>query len=146
MEGAGSEVAGVMAITKVAALAYMMFNLFTPPCFAAIGAMNSEMKSAKWLWGAVGFQLGVGYTVAYLVYTVGTLITDPASLQIVPALAGGIAVLIFVLILTLLLRLPLQTQAPLTTSYLQLSSSLLASSHLLPVLLGVPSVSLSPSY
>ena len=50
MEGAGAEVAGVIAITKVAALAYLMFNLYTPPCFAAIGAMNSEMKSGKWLW------------------------------------------------------------------------------------------------
>ena len=54
MEGTGTEVAGVMAITKVAALAYLMFNLYTPPCFAAIGAMNSEMKSAKWLWGGIG--------------------------------------------------------------------------------------------
>ncbi len=75
IEGAGAEAAGVMAITKVAALAYLMFNLFTPPCFAAMGAMNSEMKSAKWLWGAIGFQLGTGFTVGYLVYQVGTLIT-----------------------------------------------------------------------
>ena len=75
LEGAGAEAAGVMAITKVAALAYLMFNLFTPPCFAAMGAMNSEMKSAKWLWGAIGFQLGTGFTVGYLVYQVGTLIT-----------------------------------------------------------------------
>ena len=75
MEGAGAEVAGVMAITKVAALAYLMFNLFTPPCFAAIGAMNSEMKSAGWLWGGIAFQLGVGFTVGYLVYQIGTLIT-----------------------------------------------------------------------
>ena len=78
MEGAGAEIAGIMAITKVAALAYLMFNLFTPPCFAAIGAMNAEMKSAKWLWGAIGLQLGVGFTVAYLVYQVGTLITTGA--------------------------------------------------------------------
>ncbi|MBQ7864841.1 MAG: ferrous iron transporter B, partial [Clostridia bacterium] len=54
MEGAGAEIAGIMAITKVAAMAYLMFNLFTPPCFAAIGAMNSEMKSSKWLWGGIG--------------------------------------------------------------------------------------------
>jgi len=78
MEGAGAEVAGIFAITKVAALAYLMFNLFTPPCFAAIGAMNSEMKSAKWLWGGIGLQLAVGYTVGYLVYQVGTLITTGA--------------------------------------------------------------------
>ncbi|MBR3610659.1 MAG: ferrous iron transporter B [Oscillospiraceae bacterium] len=76
LEGAGAEVAGVMAITKAAALAYLMFNLFTPPCFAAIGAMNSEMKSAKWLWGGIGLQLAVGYTVAFLVYQIGTLITE----------------------------------------------------------------------
>lgn len=97
MEGAGSEVAAVFAITKVAALAYMMFNLFTPPCFAAIGAMNSEMKSAKWLWGGIGFQLGTGFTIGYLVYQIGTLITTGTLGA--GALGGGIAVLVFVSII-----------------------------------------------
>lgn len=96
MEGTGAEVAGVMAITKVAALAYLMFNLYTPPCFAAIGAMNSEMKSAKWLWGGIGLQLGVGYTVAYFVYTIGTLITAPQSLKLGAALGGLAAVAVMV--------------------------------------------------
>ena len=71
----GSEVAAVMGLTKVAALAYLMFNLFTPPCFAAIGAMNSEMKSTKWLVGGIAFQLFVGYVIGVLVYQVGTLLT-----------------------------------------------------------------------
>ena len=75
MEGAGIEVASVLAITKVAALAYLMFNLFTPPCFAAIGAMNSEMKSAKWVWGGIGLQMATGYAVGFLVYQIGTLVT-----------------------------------------------------------------------
>ena len=75
LEGAGAEVAGVMAITKVAALAYLMFNLFTPPCFAALGAMNSEMGDRKWFWGGVALQFATGFTVAFLVYQVGTLIT-----------------------------------------------------------------------
>jgi len=74
-EGAGTEVAAVFAITKVAALAYLMFNLFTPPCFAAIGAMNAEIKDKKWLWGGIALQLGVGYTLGFLVYQIGTLIT-----------------------------------------------------------------------
>lgn len=78
VEGAGAEVATIFAMTKVAALAYLMFNLFTPPCFAAIGAMNSEMKSAKWLWGGICLQLGVGYTIGFLVYQIGTLITTGA--------------------------------------------------------------------
>ncbi len=93
MDGAGNATASIMAITKVAALAYLMFNLFTPPCFAAIGAMNSEMKSTKWMIAGIGLQIAVGYTVSYLVYTIGTLITAPSSLQIVPAIAGLIAVL-----------------------------------------------------
>ena len=102
IEGAGAEVASVFAITKVAALAYLMFNLFSPPCFAAIGAMNSEMKSAKWLWGGIALQLAVGYTVGYLVYTVGTLITDAASLSLLPAILGGIAVLAMAAVVTVL--------------------------------------------
>ena len=75
MEGAGAEVAGIMAITKVAALAYLMFNLFTPPCFAALGAMNSEINDRKWFWGGVALQFATGFGVSYLVYQIGTLIT-----------------------------------------------------------------------
>ena len=103
MQGAGMEVAGIMAITKVAALAYLMFNLYTPPCFAAIGAMNSEMKSKKWLWGGIGFQLAVGYTVSYLIYTIGTLIVAPATLNVLAAIIGLVAVLIMASIIVLLI-------------------------------------------
>lgn len=104
MEGAGAEVAGVMAITKVAALAYLMFNLYTPPCFAAIGAMNSEMKSAKWVWGGIALQLGVGYTVSYLVYTIGTLITAPAALNAGAAIGGLLAVAAIVVVIVMLIN------------------------------------------
>ena len=96
MTGAGSEVAGIIAISKIAAMAYLMFNLFSPPCFAAIGAMNAEMKSAKWVFGGIALQLGVGYTVSYLVYTVGTLITSPELLNVEAALCGLALVLVFV--------------------------------------------------
>jgi len=91
-----------MAITKIAALAYLMFNLYTPPCFAAIGAMNAEMKSDKWLWGGIGLQLGVGYSLAYLVYTIGTLISAPATLNVTAAIAGGAAVATMILAVILL--------------------------------------------
>ncbi|MBO5069349.1 MAG: ferrous iron transporter B, partial [Roseburia sp.] len=104
MEGAGAEVAGVMAITKVAALAYLMFNLYTPPCFAAIGAMNSEMKSGKWLWGGIGLQLGVGFTVGYLIYTIGTLFTAPSMLNVGAAIGGLIAIVVMVGVVIALIR------------------------------------------
>ncbi|HWQ72310.1 MAG TPA: ferrous iron transporter B [Desulfitobacteriaceae bacterium] len=73
--GSSSEVSSVFGISAVAALAYLVFNLFTPPCFAAIGAMNSELESRKWLGGAIAFQLSMGYVLAFLVYQIGTLIT-----------------------------------------------------------------------
>lgn len=100
IEGSGAEVAGIIAITKVAALAYLMFNLYTPPCFAAIGAMNSEMKSAKWLWAGIGLQLGTGYSVGFLVYQIGTLVTTGSfGAGFVP---GLIAVLAFAAVLAYL--------------------------------------------
>ena len=75
VEGAGADIATVLNLTPVAALACLMFNLFTPPCFAAIGAMNAELKSKKWLLGGICLQLFTGYTVAFGVYQIGTLIT-----------------------------------------------------------------------
>ena len=96
LEGSGTEVAGIMAISKAAALAFLMFNLYSPPCFAAIGAMNAEMKSKKWLAAGIGLQLGVGYTVAYCVYTVGTLIIAPDTLNVTGAVAGLAIVAVFV--------------------------------------------------
>ena len=102
LEGAGAEVAGVLAITKVAALAYLMFNLFTPPCFAALGAMSSEMGDRKWFWGGVGLQLATGFTVSFLVYQIGTLIaTGSFGAGILP---GFIAVAVIASIFTYLCR------------------------------------------
>ncbi len=101
--GSGNEVAAAMVgMTKVAALAYLMFNLFSPPCFAALGAMNSEIKQKKWFWGGIALQLATGYTIGYLVYTVGTLITAPATLRIGGVIGGGIFVLLFAGVLTYL--------------------------------------------
>ena len=101
--GSGDEVAAAMVgMTKVAALAYLMFNLFTPPCFAALGAMNSEIKSRKWFWGGIALQLATGYSIAYLVYTIGTLIVQPLTLNIGAAIAGGAFVVVFAAVLVFL--------------------------------------------
>ena len=96
-DGAGAEIAAIFGITKAAALAYLMFNLFSPPCFAAIGAMNAEIKDKKWLWGGIGLQLVTGYTIGFLVYQIGTLITTGSFGA---GFAGGlIAVAVIVAIL-----------------------------------------------
>ena len=75
VQGSESAVASAFGITTVAALAYLCLNLFSPPCFAAIGAMNSELGSKKWLFAAVGLQVGVGYSVGFLVFFFGSLFT-----------------------------------------------------------------------
>lgn len=94
----GSTVASVMGLTQAAALAYLMFNLFTPPCFAAIGALNSELQSKKWLAGAIGLQLATGFTVGYLVYQIGTLI---ATGKLGAGFIGGlVAIICFATIIT----------------------------------------------
>ena len=100
LELVGEGVESVMGISAAAALAYLMFNLFSPPCFAAIGAMNAEMKSAKWLIGGVGLQLAVGFTVGFAVYQVGTFITDGTlGASFVPGLA---AILVMTAVVTVL--------------------------------------------
>ena len=100
--GGASEVAAIFGLTQAAALAYLMFNLFTPPCFAAIGAMNSEIKDKKWLFGGICLQLGTGFTVAFFVYQIGTLITTGSlGTGFVP---GLIAVAVIVAIVVYLMR------------------------------------------
>lgn len=95
-----AEIVSIMGIGAVGALSYLVFNLFTPPCFAAIGAMNSEMESRKWLWGAIGFQLGIGYSLAFVVYQLGTLFTTGSFGS--GALGGLISVLVMIGIVTFL--------------------------------------------
>ena len=100
--GGASEVAAVFGLTKAAALAYLMFNLFTPPCFAALGAMRSEISSRKWFWGGVALQFGTGYVVGFLVYQIGTLITEGTlGAGFVP---GLIVVIVFAVILVYLIH------------------------------------------
>ncbi|MEG0165283.1 ferrous iron transporter B [Anaerorhabdus sp.] len=97
-----SEVATIMGITSVAALAYLMFNLFTPPCFAAIGAMNAEMQNKKWLFGGIALQFGAGYIVAFIVYQFGTLLTTGiVGSGFIP---GLIVVSLLILILVILMN------------------------------------------
>ena len=100
LTGGANEVALAMGLTKVAALAYLMFNLYTPPCFAAMGAMNSEMQDKKWLWGGIALQLGTGYVVAFFVYQIGTLLTaGTLGSGFVPGLIAVIAMIAIVVVL-----------------------------------------------
>ncbi len=107
VEGAANSVAAAITINgvqmvPVIALAYLAFNLFTPPCFAAMGAMNSEIKSKKWLFAGIGLQFATGYTVAFLIYQIGTLITvGTVGEGFVPGLIAVLAIVAVVVYIVL---------------------------------------------
>ena len=85
--GGTNEVAAAMGLSASAALAYLMFNLFTPPCFAALGAMNAEISDRKWFWGGVALQFATGYVIAFGVYQIGTFMnTGEFGVALVPGL------------------------------------------------------------
>ena len=87
MVGGTNEVAAAMGLSASAALAYPMFNLFTPPCFAALGAMNAEISDRKWFWGGVALQFATGYIIAFAVYQIGTFMnTGEFGAALVPGL------------------------------------------------------------
>ncbi|MBQ8215584.1 MAG: ferrous iron transporter B [Clostridia bacterium] len=104
-EGSAEGVVAAFGISTAAALAYLMFNLFTPPCFAAIGAMNSEIKSKKWLFAGIGLQLAVGYVLAFLVFFFGTLFTGASYGSIwMPIVGWVVTALIVALLVFLVIR------------------------------------------
>ena len=103
LESGASEVAAIFAITKVAALAFLMFNLFTPPCFAAIGAMNAEIKNRRWFWAGIALQFAVGFTLSFLVYFFGTLFVGGNFGSFWMPSLGWLIVVIIVAIVTCLI-------------------------------------------
>ena len=58
---------------KLAAFAFMIFNLLCAPCFAAIGAIKREMNNRKWTWFAIAYQCGFAWVMAFIVWQVGRL-------------------------------------------------------------------------
>lgn len=78
---AKEEVVGVFGVldfegmTKLAAYAFLVFNLLCAPCFAAIGAIKREMNNVKWTWFAIGYQCVFAYAVSLMIYQFGSAFT-----------------------------------------------------------------------
>ena len=85
---------------KLAAYAFMIFNLLCAPCFAAIGAIKREMNSPKWTWFAIGYQCGFAWVIAFIVWQLGRLF------------AGGVNVVGLILALAMLAALLWQLFKP----------------------------------
>ena len=102
--GNGSDtLAATIGITSVIALAFLMFNLFSPPCFAAIGAMNAELKDKKWFFSGIALQFGTGYSIGFIATFFGNLFTKSSYNSIWMPLLGWTMVLIFASVLCYLI-------------------------------------------
>lgn len=65
-----------LGVTAVGAFAFMCFNLFTPPCFAAIGAMRAQLNNNKMLFFGIALQFAIGIMSALVIYQVGSILID----------------------------------------------------------------------
>jgi ferrous iron transport protein B len=61
------------SFSALSGFSFLVFNLLCAPCVAAMGAIRSEMKSAKWFWAAIGYQCGLAYIVSLCIYQFGML-------------------------------------------------------------------------
>lgn len=87
-EGTRTLLSTAAGLTAVSAVAFLAFNLFTPPCFAAIGAMKTEFESKAWTAFAIFLQLFIGFMTALVIYQIGTLIvTGSPGMGYLPAIA-----------------------------------------------------------
>lgn len=97
----GAEVWGNLAtvMTPVAAYGFLVFNLLCAPCFAAMGAIKREMNNTKWFLFAIGYQCGLAYVVAMMIYQFGTFLSGGGF-----GLGTIVAVILLAIMLYLLFR------------------------------------------
>ncbi|MCM1106986.1 MAG: ferrous iron transporter B [Blautia sp.] len=81
------------AFTTASGYSFLVFNLLCAPCFAAMGAIKREMNNVKWFWFAIGYQCGLAYLAALVVYRIGGLFTGACGFGIWTVVAIAILVL-----------------------------------------------------
>lgn len=84
--------------TGIAAVSFLMFNLFDSPCLAAISTMAREMKSKKFVVFALIFQNVLAYCVALMVYQIGGLILGEVAFGPATVVAFIVAIAILYLL------------------------------------------------
>ncbi|WP_101697372.1 ferrous iron transport protein B [Clostridium minihomine] len=94
------------AVTPLAAYSFLAFNLLCAPCFAAIGAVRSEMGSAKWTWFAAGYQTLFAYIIALIIYQTGSLFTGGGF-----GVGTAVALVLLAALVYLLVRKPYDENA-----------------------------------
>lgn len=73
--------------TPIAAFSFMILNLFDPPCVVAMATIAREMGDRKWAALAIGFQIMLGYGMAFVAYNIGSWLFYGAAFGIGQVLA-----------------------------------------------------------
>jgi len=87
------------AFSPLSAVSFLIFVLLSPPCMAAIGSIRREMNSAAWTSFAIGYMTAVGYSVALMVFQLGSWLQSGVF-----TLWTGIALALLVVVLWLIFR------------------------------------------
>jgi ferrous iron transport protein B len=95
------------SFTALGAYSFLVFNLYCPPCFAAIGAIRREMNNPKWTAFAVSYQVCYGYILALIIYQVGSFVSGGGF-----GIGTGAGFAALALLAFLLFRKPRRTAAP----------------------------------
>ena len=107
----GAEVWGRLqsSFTMLSAYSFLIFNLLCAPCFAAIGAVRTEMNSGKWTLFSVGYQTGFAYIIALIVYEIGSLFTGKTF-----GVGSAVAIAFILLLLYMIFRKPSKVDVEVT--------------------------------
>lgn len=85
--------------TPASAYAFMVFNLFSAPCFGAIGALEKELGTFEKMLKVVIFQIVFAWSLAVLIYQIGSRIEN-GSFNIWNVIILVIIGLIFFMLIT----------------------------------------------
>lgn len=86
--------------TSVGAFSFMLFNLFNPPCIVAMSTTAKEMNSYRWTAIAIGYQMALGYGIAFVFNQLGRFLLLGKSFDVGTALA----ILLIAFVIFLLFR------------------------------------------
>ena len=85
--------------TPIAGYSFLLFNMLCMPCFAAVGAIRTEMADRKWTALTVAYQMGFAYAITFIFYQFASLIAY-GKFSVGTVIAG----IVFIIILYLLFR------------------------------------------
>ena len=94
--------------TSIGAFSFMVLNLFDPPCVVAMATILREMGSRKWGWIAIGYQVAMGYVLAFLSFQLGSWWFFGSGFGI----GQAIALLVVVMIICFVVRKPKTVNRP----------------------------------